>query len=296
MSDITLLTESRYRDLDMSHWYHQQIALEEGLLIDALQSLGLSVDRQAWDDPLMEWRSTGLVVFRSTWNYFDCIAQFRAWLTEVTPKTHLVNPPALIEWNMDKRYLADLASKGVPVVPTVYVEVDAPRALSSVLDDTGWTEVVIKPAVGGAARLTWRANLHTAKMHEHAFLECLSRETMLVQPFQHAIEQSGEVSVIVIDGQVTHAVRKRARTGDFRVQDDHGGTVHPHEATPEERNLARAAVAACPTAPCYARVDMVASNGGPVLMEIELIEPELFLRHHPSAAGALARALVNARS
>lgn len=295
MSDITLLTESRYLNLDMSHWYHQQIALEEGLLIDALEALGLRTDRQAWDDPFVDWRATDTLVFRSTWNYFDCIDRFRPWLDTVSTHTRCINDAALVQWNMDKHYLADLSARGVPVVPTVFVEAGSHGSLSGILGDTGWDEVVIKPAVGGAARLTWRANRATAESEAPVLQDCLRRESMLIQPFQRAIEHSGEVSVIVIGGAVTHGVRKQPRTGDFRVQDDHGGTVHPHDPTRSEIELALQAVAACPQSPCYARVDMVSSDEGPRLMEIELIEPELFLRHRPTSATALARAIASAR-
>jgi len=291
MSDVTLLTELRYLDLDASHWYHQQIALEEGLLIDALDTLGIRAARRAWDDPLMDWRSAGALVFRSTWNYFDAMALFRPWLSEVTRSCRLINSGALIEWNMDKHYLADLGARGVAVVPTVYVSPTAPRPLAEILEANDWHDVVIKPAVGGAARLTWRGGMASLAADEAELARCLTQEAMLVQPFQRAIQSTGEVSVVVIDDHVCHAVRKRARSGDFRVQDDHGGTVHPHEATKAERRLALAAVAACPEPPRYARVDMLDGPDGPQLMEIELIEPELFLRYQPSSAMALARAI-----
>jgi len=295
MSTITLLTELRYRDLDMHHWYHQQIALEEGLLIDALMAEGANTERLAWDDPLVDWRSRDTLVFRSTWNYFEYIDQFRPWLASVAARSRLVNDATLIGWNLDKHYLRDLHAAGVPIVPTEFATPDAPRSLAGMLETTGWDEVVIKPAVGGAARLTWRANRHALEDHERELAACLTREAMLVQPFQQAIERSGETSVVVIDGQVSHAVLKRPRSGDFRVQDDHGGTVHPHEPDAAECALALRAVAACPAPPAYARVDMVASAEGPRVMEVELIEPELFLRHHPSAAALLARAILNGR-
>jgi glutathione synthase/RimK-type ligase-like ATP-grasp enzyme len=114
---------------------------------------------------------------------------------------------------------------------------------------------------------------------------------MMVQRFEPAIVAEGELSLIVIDGATTHAIRKTARAGDFRVQDDHGGTVHAHAPSAEERAFAEAAVAACPSLPLYARVDFVRDGGGFRLMELELVEPELFFRFHPPAADTLARAL-----
>jgi glutathione synthase/RimK-type ligase-like ATP-grasp enzyme len=115
---------------------------------------------------------------------------------------------------------------------------------------------------------------------------------MLIQPFQRDVLEGGELSLIVIGGRCTHAVRKRARPGDFRVQDDHGGTVHPHPATPEEIAFAESAVACCPSPPAYARVDAVRDAAGQLrVMELELIEPELFFRFHEPAARALADAI-----
>lgn len=111
----------------------------------------------------------------------------------------------------------------------------------------------------------------------------------MVQRFEDGILADGEVSVVVIGGGVTHAVRKTARAGDFRVQDDHGGSVHAHEPSASERAFAEAVVAACPQLPAYARVDFVRSiDGGFRLMEVELVEPELFFRFHPPAAERLA--------
>lgn len=292
--DLTILTDPRYLALDPDAVYHQQIAREEGLLIDALDARGLRATRRAWDDPDFDWHSTRAAVFRSTWDYFERIGPFRQWLARVRTQTRLLNPAALIDWNLDKHYLGDLAAAGIAVVPTHFLEPGCGISLARVLADTGWDAVVVKPAISGGARLTWRACRADAATHEAALAECLGHEAMLVQPFEPAIEREGEVSVMVIDGRITHAVGKTARPGDFRVQDDHGGTVHPHAPADDEIDLARRAVAACPEAPLYARVDMVRAADGLRLMELELIEPELFLRFAPEAATDLAAALARA--
>ena len=147
--------------------------------------------------------------------------------------------------------------------------------------------------VSGAARLTYRVSLATLAVHEAIFARCLAAEAMMVQAFQPAILAEGELSLIVIEGRATHAIRKTAASGDFRVQDDHGGKVHAHRPTGEEAAFAEAAVAAVPNLPLYARVDFVRDcEGGLRLMELELIEPELFFRFHPPAAERLADALL----
>jgi len=289
--DITVLTDASHARLRPDDWYQQQIATEEGLLMDALRALGLTVARRAWSDPAMDWGDTRAAVFRSTWDYFEHAATFSGWLDRVESRTRLINPPTLIRWNMDKHYLADLAGAGIAIVPTVFLDTGTRVNLGAALGAQGWDEVVIKPAISGAARLTWRAERADAHAHQAALATCLAREAMLIQPFEPAILDSGEISLMVIDGEVTHAVRKRARPGDFRVQDDHGGTVAPHVPAEDEIAFARAAVAACPWPPVYARVDLIRSPEGLRLMEIELIEPELFFRFHPPAATTLARAL-----
>jgi glutathione synthase/RimK-type ligase-like ATP-grasp enzyme len=179
-----------------------------------------------------------------------------------------VNAAPLVRWNSDKHYLRDLEQRGVRVVPTRYVEAGSRASLAEQVAELGG-DVVMKPAVSGAAR-----------------------ETVLLQPFRHEIVEQGEQSLVVIGGRFTHAVRKVARAGDFRVQDDHGGTAHPCDATPDEIVFAERVAAAAPVAPTYARVDFIRTDEGPMLMELELIEPELFFRFEPAAATKLANEVV----
>ena len=150
----------------------------------------------------------------------------------------------------------------------------------------------MKPAVSGAARHTYRLNAANLDAHEAVLRGLLRDEAMMLQPFLGSVLTQGEFSLIVIGGRCTHAVRKIAKAGDFRVQDDHGGTVHPHTPTADEIVFAESAVAACAQAPLYARVDAVRDDAGALsLMELELVEPELFFRFSPPAADALAGAI-----
>lgn len=291
-TDVTILTDDRYVTPDTTDWYQRQIATEDGLVAEAMRARGLSVARRSWSDPAMDWRDTRCALFRSTWDYFERFAEFRPWFEAVSGQTRLFNDAATLRWNMDKRYLADLARAGVAGVPTVYVERGATSTLAGILAAQGWTEAVFKPVVSGAARLTYRVGAADLSAHEAIFAACVAAEAMMVQAFEPAIVSSGELSLIVIDGVATHAIRKTAKAGDFRVQDDHGGTVHAHVAAADERAFAEAAVRACPTLPLYARVDFVRRAPGDFrLMELELVEPELFFRFAPEAADALAEAL-----
>ena len=290
--DVVILTEDRYLKPDPADWYQAQIQTEDGLLAQACANRGLSVSRASWSDPAFPWEKARCALFRSTWDYFARIDEFGPWLERVAARTRLYNPAALIRWNLDKRYLAELAEAGTAVVPTRYAAVGETRSLGDIMAEAGWREVVFKPVVSGAARLTYRVSLATLAVHEAIFARCLAAEAMMVQAFQPAILAEGELSLIVIEGRATHAIRKTAASGDFRVQDDHGGKVHAHRPTGEEAAFAEAAVAAVPNLPLYARVDFVRDcEGGLRLMELELIEPELFFRFHPPAAAALAEAL-----
>ena len=189
--------------------------------------------------------------------------------------------------------LVDLADFGVPVVPSRFLERGSTRTLADVLEETGWDGAVLKPCVSGAARHTYRVNRRTATDLQPKLAALLAEEAMLVQPFQSDIARTGEDTLMVFGGRFSHAVRKKAKPGDFRVQDDHGGTVHEYRPTDEQVALAERAVAACHTLPVYGRVDMVRDNDGRLaIMELELIEPELWLRRHPSAAEAFAAGIV----
>jgi glutathione synthase/RimK-type ligase-like ATP-grasp enzyme len=293
-ADVALLTDARYTAAVAPEGdaYLGNILEDDGLLQAALAEHGLTSRRVDWADPDVDWTRFRCAVFRTTWDYFDRIHEFRRWLDATEGLTRLLNPASLVRWNLDKHYLGEVAGKGIPVVPSRFLEAGDRRSIASLLDEAGWEEAVIKPCVSGAARLTYRVNRGNADLVDAKLAGARASEAFLLQPFQQAVLEAGEVTLVVVDGEVTHGVRKRARPGDFRVQDDHGGTVHPHTPSPAEVEVARAAMAACPSAPLYGRVDLVEANGGGLaVMELEVIEPELWLRAHPPAATALAGAI-----
>lgn len=294
IADIALLTDARYvADFaPPGDAYLENILEDDALLQKALAQRGLTSCRVDWADPEVDWSRFRCAVFRTTWDYFDRIHEFRRWLDGAEGATHLLNPAPLVRWNLDKHYLEALADQGVPVVPSRILEAGDPTPLRDLLAETGWEEAVIKPCISGAARLTFRVDRESAEPVEAGLREARSTEAFLVQPFQRSVLEGGEVTLVVVEGRVTHGVRKRPRPGDFRVQDDHGGTVHPHTPAPHEVEVAKAALAACPEAPLYGRVDLVEANeGGLAVMEVEVIEPELWLRFHPPAAVAFAEGL-----
>jgi glutathione synthase/RimK-type ligase-like ATP-grasp enzyme len=254
--------------------------------------LGISSVRVDWSCPDEDWSGYRCAVFRTTWDYFDRFDEFSAWLNEVQSLTQLCNTPSLIRWNMDKHYLADLESRGVNVVPSRFVERGTTVCLQDLLDEAGWYDAVIKPCVSGAARHTYRVHRNNAGEMDAVVRRLLANESLLLQPFQQGIVEQGEDALIMLNGRFSHAVRKVAKPGDFRVQDDHGGSVHHYEPTTAQIELAEHAMAVCHSVPTYGRVDMIQDNhGGYAVMELELIEPELWLRYHPPAASVLAQGI-----
>lgn len=290
--DIVLLTESRYEQPAEIDWYVQNILTEDGLVQRALEERGWRVGRFDWARPDFDWSVTRTALFRTTWDYFHRFAEFSAWLERAGAQTTLINPQALIRWNMDKHYLRDLEQRGVRTIPTVYIEQGESAGLRDLHRQTGWSETILKPAVSGAARHTYRLDPSNLEAHETIFRELTAVEAMMLQPFQQQIVERGEVAMVVVDGVFSHAVLKVAKKGDFRVQDDFGGAIYSYTPSAEEIAFAEEAVAACEPAPLYARVDLVTDNEGRLaVVELELIEPELWFRQHPPAAMALAEAI-----
>jgi glutathione synthase/RimK-type ligase-like ATP-grasp enzyme len=165
-------------------------------------------------------------------------------------------------------------------------------SLNEIHEKLNWQETVLKPCISGAARHTYRLNKNNIADYENVFKQLVANEAMILQPFQKNIVKQGEVSLMVIDGKFTHAVLKIAKKGDFRVQDDFGGTVQTYNASLEEIKFAENAVKACIDKPIYARVDVFTDNDGILaLSELELIEPELWFRNNPEASNLLAAAI-----
>ncbi|MFE9607465.1 RimK family alpha-L-glutamate ligase [Streptomyces sp. NPDC006012] len=267
------------------------------LLVRALTDAGAEAAAVHWDDPGVDWSGFDLAVIRSTWDYSWRTAEFVAWAERTGRATRLANPAAVVRWNSDKRYLGDLAAAGVPVVPTRYLAPGDPAVLP---DDH---EFVVKPTVGAGARYAARyapgehaaAQRQLARMHEEGL-------TAIVQPYVRGIDVGGERALQFFGGRLLHASRKRAVLSPGTAYDAQK-VAHPDLApwtpTPAELAVAGRALAAVPNTPelLYARVDLVdGDDGKPHVMEVELVEPNLFLFLHPASLPTVARALIAAAS
>jgi glutathione synthase/RimK-type ligase-like ATP-grasp enzyme len=271
---------------------YDDLKVDDAMLREALAARGAEARSVVWDGPDSGLEELDLCLVRSTWDYHDKHAEFLAWSRRVEAATALRNPAELIAWNSEKTYLRELDEVGVPTVPTVWIsrgdEVDA----EAVLAERGWAEAVIKPAIDLGAK-----NLHRVRAGageaQPALGVVLARSEAMIQPFLPSLESEGELSLIFLDGKLSHAVRKRPARGDFRVQSIWGGTAAPAEAGPKEHEIGALALAQLAEVPLYARVDLVTDPAGePRLIELELIEPNLYLLTHPIAAEHLANAVM----
>ena len=228
-------------------------------------------------------------MLRTPWDYIDRPAEFLAFVRATAAVTTVVNPAAVVAWNMHKGYLAELADRGVPVVPTAIVQRGADSAVQDAARSSFEDTIVIKPAISAGAWRAIRTPATSVEAEEH-LAELVATDDALVQPYLAAVE-AGETSLVYFDGTLSHAVRKVPRAGDFRVHVEYGGSVVRHVATGAERAVAEAVLDAAPAPTTYARIDLVTTQDGPLLMEAELIDPELFFTIEPQAAARFAAVL-----
>lgn len=266
---------------------------DDELAATALRELGVHVTAVPWTDRSVTWSDFDAVVLRSCWDYHVRFGRFRRWIDRLDGEgVALWNPPPLVRWNWSKSYLRDLESSGVAVVPTRWVSAGEPVSLGGLLDEEGWEAAVVKPAVSASARGTWRTGQDDRQADQARFLRQAARGDLMVQPFLPEIVSGGEWSFVYVDGDCTHAVRKLPAPGDFRVQEEFGGRIRAESPPAPLRAQADAVVATLPPGWLYARVDGIDARGRLLLLELELIEPSLYLRHSPAAATRLATALL----
>jgi glutathione synthase/RimK-type ligase-like ATP-grasp enzyme len=287
--DVVLLTDSRYVNPKKIDSYIQNVLKEDGLLMDGLEKLNLKTIKKDWNDHNFNWSSTKSAIFRSTWDYFDQFSNFRNWLDIVKDQCFLINPYKQINWNLDKHYLLDLQKKDLPIVESVFVSKKSQLDLETISKSKNWKNIVVKPTISGAARHTYHLKNNEIKKFQNKWLSLTNNEDFMVQEFQKNILSSGEIAVMLFGGKYSHSVLKKAKKGDFRVQDDFGGSVEIINPSLEIIDLAEKTVKSLKTMPLYARVDIILDNGNnPVISELELIEPELWFRFKEESAYKLA--------
>jgi glutathione synthase/RimK-type ligase-like ATP-grasp enzyme len=259
-------------------------------LLAALVAAGHEASLVPWDDPSVLWEHQDAVVVRTAWDYHHRRDDFVAWAQQVEGVTRLFNPAEVIRWNTHKSYLLELEERGAPLVPTAWLARGDTVDLPALARTRGWDQVVVKPAVGAGGDGVHRVDPAAG---QERLEELLAAGDALVQPFLETIASRGELSVILFDGQVSHAVRKRPADGAFLVQIEHGGTYEPLDAVPADAaELAAWVVATTGHDLLYARVDLVPDAVGVwQLTELELAEPGLFLHLVPGSAERFVTAI-----
>ena len=245
-----------------------------------------------WEDPRQDWSEFKLCVVRSAWDYCWRRDEFVAWADRAAKETTLWNSAAVVRWNTHKRYLCDLTERGVPTVPTALLPRGSQVNLTKMLEACGWTDAVIKAAVAQSGRYAMLVSRDGRRAGQAHLDRLLPHEDMLLQPFIASVPERGELSLTYVEGEFTHAVRKKAPADDFRVHDDYGGSVTPEAPTKAQIETGLRALEAVGEPTLYARVDLVdGPSGEPLIMEFELVEPELFCRFSPEAVGRLVKAI-----
>jgi glutathione synthase/RimK-type ligase-like ATP-grasp enzyme len=290
--DVVVLTEDRYDYPEEVPGYVKNVLVEDALLVNALNKFGLRAARFSWSDPTVDWSKVKSVVFRTTWDYFDRYPEFKAWFDKLKNELVMFNDARILEWNQDKIYLKEMGNKGVRIPETIFIERGKEQSLAEIAAQLSTEEFVLKPNVSGAARHTYRLKKATCSDFEETYQSLIVEEDFMLQAFQQQIMTKGEISLVLIDGEYTHAVLKRGKEGDFRVQDDFGGSVEEYQANREEIAFAKQCFDVLEVKPNYCRVDLIWDNEDNLaLSELEMIEPELWFRNCPAAALKLAQGI-----
>ena len=271
MKTVALLTSSAAVAQEDFKSMHDR---EMRALTSALQSVGREVCLVRWDNPIVDWSKFESVIITSVWDYQTHLSEFLAVLQSIDQRSRLMNDIKTVRWNINKRYLLDLEAATVPIIPTVFAdylrEADVRKCFDAFVVDT----LVVKPEVGASGRgqfLLMRESAFPAMEIES------SKQSWLVEPFQNSIISEGELSLVYIGGRFSHALRKRARAGEYRVQSEHGGRDESAIPSREAFDVAEKAVSLVVPTPLYARVDLVRLNSGELaVMEFELTEPYLY--------------------
>lgn len=269
---------------------------EDALLTQYLRQQGHQVTPEIWTNPAVDWTRYDTLLLKSPWDYFDRIDAFYQWLDTLEQlRVRVLNPVATVRWNASKHYLRDIEQAGFPIVPTRWLSAGTTFEPAALFAGFGTEKLIVKPAVSGGAKNTFALSPAEAQAAAGRITELLQTEAFLAQPFLPQVQTLGEWSFIYLGGHYSHCVLKTPKAGDFRVQHYLGGGIEAREAPAHLRPVADAIVARFAADCLYARVDGIEVGGGFQLMELELIEPFLYLATEPAALQRYEQAVRNAR-
>jgi glutathione synthase/RimK-type ligase-like ATP-grasp enzyme len=269
------------------------LAPDDRALVPMLEALGVGSAPTVWNDDSVAWRDFDAVIVRSCWDYHRHADAFYGWLdTLAAAGVPVWNSQDVLRWNSHKSYLHDLAARGVPAIPSLRITGDDLARLDALLAEREWTRLVVKPCISASGYETHALRTPLDAPARATIARVTALGDALVQPFAEEIPRFGELSFVFLDGHYSHAALKRATGAEFRVQEEHGGTLAPFEPSDTLIGETQAVLAAVGAPLLYARVDGIVRDGRFMLMELELVEPNLFLAMRDGAAGDLAAAIV----
>lgn len=285
----------------------RQLDSESVILMKDLEKKGIDSSLEDWDDPETKWGESSLAINRTTTNYVFDPRKYLEWARRVEEVTTLWNPSEVLKWNYHKRYILELQDAGVPVPETILIEQNADKPLNQMLEAVEWDEFVLKPCIGAGSMGLKRFTKDSPDL-EHHFRNLNQKGysqifpfgevsydpcDILIQPFLTEITEVGEASLIFFGGEFSHSVIKKPRTGDFRAHPLWGAEVQRYNASEEEREVGYGAldVVGYPTE--YARIDMIMTRSGPLIIEVELIDPFLFFDHFPDTVDTFTHHIEN---
>jgi hypothetical protein len=262
------------------------------LLLEGLRRQGVAAEAVVWDDPTVDWSAFSAAIVRSTWDYSYRREEFLAWVDRVSTSTQLWNPPDVVRWNSHKRYLKELADLGIPSIPTAWLDRGDAVDLPLLMEQQGWDEVVIKPTVNAGARETLRVNRTQVATGQAHLDRLLPQREMAVQPFLPSILTEGELSLVFLAGEFSHAICKRPAPRDYRIQKKFGGSKVVVTPTAAACRVAEQTLAAIAHPLLYSRVDLVRDRHRWCVIELEAIEPSLYLLQVPNQLETAIAALL----
>lgn len=291
MIDVAIITEERCLVVDESIRHNAMAIEEDNVLVEAFKKAGYTCKRIGWDEKNVDWSEIKVAIIKTTWNYFDKIIEFRKWLRKVSKHCVLLNSCNMVLWNMDKTYLLELKQMGIDIPKTSLLD-DQNKFSPEYWDEQfGNKGIIVKPTISGGAKDTFYLKSPYDKDQMKLVHKAIQSQDMLVQEFLQSIVEIGEVSLVYIDGKFTHGRLKKPKSKDFRVQPYYGGTLDNYQPSPAEIAFGEKLLEACQSIheiPMYARIDICYGDQGEILlMELEVIEPQLWYPQEPNAVDVL---------
>jgi len=280
--------------LDKGAYDSATVENEDDKLLHFLKDKGLNIEKIIWNDPNIAWEDYSLAILKSPWDYFDLIEAFYIWLDQLeAKKVKLLNPIEVVRWNTNKQYLQEIEAAGLKITPSFFIRNKESVNLEHFFEKFNTSKLIVKPCISGGAKNTFKVTAENVEEVNQKLDQLIQNEDFILQPFLPEILENGEWSFIFFNGIYSHSLVKKAKPGDFRVQPAHGGSVHPQKPGNEHIAIAQQYVDLFAKNCLYARVDGTLVNGEFLLMELELIEPFLFLNTDPQNYERYYQALVD---